>query len=168
VRRDLATTREKVESVRRWMRQADIDAGVVNGLTSSEQSELVQLRRAAAYFEKDALQNGVPAGRRRRASPVNLHGAGFQPRSSTSGAGRRCVPVISTTPTSPNHLGDLHGEDPEFGYRFLTDELTASGHHVGEIPCRRGPRRCRRVGVGRSPSGAPPVASSAVMRSAIE
>jgi transposase len=57
------------ESVRRWMRQADIDDGVRDGLTSSEQSEIVQLRRdkrrlemeneilrrAAAYFAKDAL-----------------------------------------------------------------------------------------------------------------
>jgi transposase len=58
-----------VESVRRWMRQADIDDGVKDGLTTAEQSELVQLRRrarrlemeneilrrAAAYFAKDAL-----------------------------------------------------------------------------------------------------------------
>jgi transposase len=57
------------ESVRRWMRQADIDDGVRGGLTSSEQSEIVQLRRdkrrlemeneilrrAAAYFAKDHL-----------------------------------------------------------------------------------------------------------------
>src|SRR5437588_13110912 len=57
------------ESVRRWMRQADVDDGVKNGQTSSEQSELVQLRRtnrrleheveilrrAAAYFAKDSL-----------------------------------------------------------------------------------------------------------------
>lgn len=57
------------ESVRRWMRQADIDDGVTNGLTTTEQSELVQLRRekrrlemeneilrrAAAYFAKDLL-----------------------------------------------------------------------------------------------------------------
>lgn len=58
-----------IESVRRWMRQADVDDGVHKGLTSSEQSEVVQLRRdkrrlemeneilrrAAAYFAKDAL-----------------------------------------------------------------------------------------------------------------
>ena len=58
-----------VESVRRWMRQADIDDGVKDGLTTAEQSEIVQLRRdkrrlemeneilrrAAAYFAKDAL-----------------------------------------------------------------------------------------------------------------
>src|SRR3712207_1463679 len=58
-----------VESLRRWVRQADIDDGVVDGQTSSEQSELVQLRRklrrlemenevlrrAAAYFAQDSL-----------------------------------------------------------------------------------------------------------------
>ena len=58
-----------VESVRRWMRQADVDDGVVDGQTSSEQDELVQLRRkarrlemeneilrrAAAYFARDVL-----------------------------------------------------------------------------------------------------------------
>jgi transposase len=57
------------ESVRRWMRQADIDVGVKDGLTTAEQSELVKLRRekrrlemeneilrrAAAYFARDAL-----------------------------------------------------------------------------------------------------------------
>lgn len=57
------------ESVRRWVRQADIDDGVTEGLTSSEQAEVVALRRdnrrlameneilrrAAAYFAKDAL-----------------------------------------------------------------------------------------------------------------
>jgi len=57
------------ESVRRWMRQADIDDGIKDGLTTAEQAEIVQLRRdkrrlemeneilrrAAAYFAKDAL-----------------------------------------------------------------------------------------------------------------
>jgi transposase len=55
-------------SLHRWMRQADIDDGVKDGLTSAEQNELVQLRRdkrrlemeveilrrATAYFAKDA------------------------------------------------------------------------------------------------------------------
>jgi transposase-like protein len=58
-----------VESVHRWMRQADVDDGVKDGLTTAEQAELVKmrreirrlemeneiLRRAAAYFAKDAL-----------------------------------------------------------------------------------------------------------------
>ena len=60
------------ESVRRWMRQADIDEGIKDGLRSAEQAEVVQLRRnvrrlemeneivrrAAAYFAKDALPKG--------------------------------------------------------------------------------------------------------------
>jgi transposase len=33
------------ETVRRWMRQADADDGVKDGLTSGEQPEIVQLRR---------------------------------------------------------------------------------------------------------------------------
>jgi transposase len=58
-----------IESVKRWCRQADIDDGIRDGQTTSEQSELVQLRRekrrlemeneilrrAAAYFAKDSL-----------------------------------------------------------------------------------------------------------------
>ena len=58
-----------VESVRRWVRQADVDDGVVDGQTSAEQNELVQLRRdkrrlemenkilrrAAAYFAVGSL-----------------------------------------------------------------------------------------------------------------
>jgi transposase len=58
-----------IESVRRWMRQADIDEGIKGGLTTAEQAETVRLRRenrrlemeneilrrAAAYFAKDAL-----------------------------------------------------------------------------------------------------------------
>ena len=57
-----------VESVKRWRRQADIDDGIVDGLTTTEQAEIVQLRRdkrrleqeveilrrATAYFAKDA------------------------------------------------------------------------------------------------------------------
>ena len=58
-----------IESVNRWVRQAEIDDGSREGTTTSEQTELVQLRkekrrlemeneilrRAAAYFAKDHL-----------------------------------------------------------------------------------------------------------------
>ena len=57
------------ESVRRWMRQSDIDDGIRDGQTTIEQTELVQLRRdkrrlemeneilrrAAAYFAQSSL-----------------------------------------------------------------------------------------------------------------
>lgn len=57
------------ETVRRWMKQADVDDGVRDGQTSAEQSELVALRRdkrrleleneilrrAAAYFAASTL-----------------------------------------------------------------------------------------------------------------
>jgi transposase len=56
-----------VSTLKRWMHQADVDDGVRDGLTSSEQAEIVQLRRdkrrlemeneilrrATAYFAKD-------------------------------------------------------------------------------------------------------------------
>ena len=41
------------ETVRRWMRQADIDEGVKEGLTSSEQSEMVSLRRKMRRLEME-------------------------------------------------------------------------------------------------------------------
>ena len=41
------------ETVRRWMRQAEIDAGVRDGKTSAEQSELVQLRRDKRRLEME-------------------------------------------------------------------------------------------------------------------
>ena len=57
------------ETVRRWVRQADVDEGIRDGQTTSEQSEVVQLRRrmrrlemeneilrrAAAYFAASSL-----------------------------------------------------------------------------------------------------------------
>jgi len=42
-----------VESVRRWVRRADVDDGVVDGQTSSEQNELVALRRKARRLEQE-------------------------------------------------------------------------------------------------------------------
>lgn len=56
-------------TLKRWLAQADIDDGVKDGLTSTEQNELVQLRRrmrrlemeneilrrAAAYFAAETL-----------------------------------------------------------------------------------------------------------------
>jgi len=43
-----------VESVRRWVRQADIDDGVTDGQTTIAQNELVQLRREKRWLEMDS------------------------------------------------------------------------------------------------------------------
>lgn len=45
------------ESVRRWMRQADVDDGIKGGQTSAEQAEIVQLRREKRRLE---LENEIP------------------------------------------------------------------------------------------------------------
>ena len=61
--------RISTSSLKRWLHQADVDGGLTGGLTTTEQEEAVQLRRdvrrlsmeneilrrAAAYFAKDAL-----------------------------------------------------------------------------------------------------------------
>jgi transposase len=39
--------------LRRWMKQADIDDGVQDGLTSDERAELVQLRRDKRVLEME-------------------------------------------------------------------------------------------------------------------
>ncbi len=69
-----------VESVRRWVRQADIDDGIVDGQTSAEQSELVQLRREKRRDE-EATMPSVSVFRstraRRRGFPMPADVAAF-------------------------------------------------------------------------------------------
>ena len=42
-----------VESVRRWGRQSDVDDGVIDGQSTSEQNELVVLRREKRRLEME-------------------------------------------------------------------------------------------------------------------
>ena len=44
-----------VSTLKRWMAQADIDDGIKDGLTTTEQAELVQLRRRARRLEQENL-----------------------------------------------------------------------------------------------------------------
>lgn len=148
-----------VESVRRWVRQADIDDGIKDGLTTAEQSELVQLRRdkrrleqeveilrrATAYFAKDA------APRMMFPLVADLAAEGvavvttcgvleFSPQAFYKWRARPCSDRYLDDAYVTNALVDAHGEDPEFGYRFLADELEIAGHRLGE---RRVWRLCR-------------------------
>jgi transposase-like protein len=53
------------ESLRRWMRKADIDDGIKDGLTTAEQKEVVQLRRTDRRLE---VENEIL----RQAAPTSL------------------------------------------------------------------------------------------------
>jgi putative transposase len=65
---------------------------------------------------------------------------GFSPQAFYTWQARPCSDRDYDDARLANALVDLHGDDPEFGYRFLTDELVAAGHAVGE---RRVWRLCR-------------------------
>ncbi len=49
------------DTLRRWLRQADVDAGRLKGATTDEQAELVRLRREVALVreERDILQQAT-------------------------------------------------------------------------------------------------------------
>ncbi|MFN2594998.1 MAG: IS3 family transposase [Actinomycetota bacterium] len=139
------------ESVRRWMRQADIDDGVRDGLTTAEQSEMVQLRRdkrrlemeneilrrAAAYFAKDAppkMKFPLVQELAAEGFPVRLT-CGVLGFSAQAFYKWRAHPVCDRgwfDAHLTNAIVDIHADDPEFGYRFIADEIEATGRRVGE------------------------------------
>ena len=108
-----------LSSLKRWLAQADIDDGVKDGLTSTEQQEIVQLRRdnrrltveneilrrAAAYFAKDAPQSEVPAGlragRRGLSRRADRRSWALLARATTSGWRVPSASATGTTPTWP-------------------------------------------------------------------
>ena len=49
------------DTLRRWLRQVDVDAGRLAGTTTDEQAELVRLRREVALLreERDILQKAT-------------------------------------------------------------------------------------------------------------
>lgn len=49
------------DTLRRWLRQADVDAGRLHGTTTDEKAELIRLRREVALLreERDILQKAT-------------------------------------------------------------------------------------------------------------
>ena len=130
----------------KWMRRAAIDDGERPGTSTSESAENRELkkrvrlleqenevlRRAAAYLGQAASQKAdVPARARarRRRDPC---------RGVVSGT-RSCSPALLPMAEAPivgparrghlaNAIHNAHGDDPEFGYRFLADEVRVGDH----------------------------------------
>jgi len=65
---------------------------------------------------------------------------GFSPQAFYKWRARPCSDRDLDDAYVTNALVDAHGEDPEFGYRFLADELEIAGYRLGE---RRVWRLCR-------------------------
>ena len=105
------------ESVRRWARQADVGDGIVTGQTTTEQTEVVQLRRRMRRLEMEneilrrggrLLRAGVapkielPAvrdpGRREDPGAADLRGARLQ-RSGLEVSDRLCKGRVGLTGT---------------------------------------------------------------------
>ncbi|CCH89269.1 transposase [Modestobacter italicus] len=140
-----------VESVRRWARQVDVDDGVIKGQTSTEQSEPVQFAPPDAQVgdgERDPAPRGGllrPELTPQMSYPLvrDLAAEGIPVRL-TCGVLGHSPPAYYAWTAAPitrrdladaylaNALGDAHGDDPEFGYRFLADELKHADHLAGE------------------------------------
>jgi HTH-like domain len=65
---------------------------------------------------------------------------GFSPQAFYKWRARPCSPRVLDDAHLVNAIVDVHADDPEFGYRLITDELAAAGHTVSE---RRVWRLCR-------------------------
>ncbi len=65
---------------------------------------------------------------------------GFSPQAFYKWRSKPCSERDWSDAHLTNAIVDVHADDPEFGYRFIADELEAAGHQVGE---RRVHRLCR-------------------------
>ncbi len=66
--------------------------------------------------------------------PVRLSSGvlGFSPQAFYKWRARPCSDRDRCDAHLTNAIVDIHAEDPEFGYRLITDELETAGHQVGE------------------------------------
>ena len=154
--------------LRSWLRLADVEDGVRPGTTAAESAELRELpsasnrlleqeneilRRAAAYFAGDLLlpkmmyplvldlaADGIPVA-------VTCRVLGFSKQAFYKW---RADPVVERDWDDAHLINaalDIHRDDPEFGYRFIADELADAAHaglRAGCTGCARssGSGRC--------------------------
>ncbi|MET8310760.1 IS3 family transposase [Micromonospora sp. NPDC005173] len=135
----------------KWLRQADIDAGIKPGVSGSDSAELREarkriklleqenevLRRAAAYLSQANLPkrlyplvselaaDGVPV-----AVTCRVLNIARQPY--YRWLARLVTDAELAEAYRADALFDAHRDDPEFGYRFLADEARAAGQPMVE------------------------------------
>jgi hypothetical protein len=108
------------------MKQADGDDGIKDGQTTSEQAEVVQLRRRMRRLE---MENEILGWAAAYIATQAFYAWLKQP------VGDPELEVAFAI----NALVDAQGDDPAFGYRFLADELERAPISIGE---RRAWRLC--------------------------
>ncbi|WP_344648732.1 IS3 family transposase [Cryptosporangium japonicum] len=139
----------------KWMRQADVEDGVKPGVTTDQSAELRELRRRNRLLEQE---NEVLRRAAAYLSQAQLPKRLYPLVTELAASGARIrVPVAvacrvlklhrqhyyawlakSVTDAEleqaylANAVFDAHRDDPEFGYRFLTDEVRDAGHPAAE------------------------------------
>ncbi|WTI41946.1 IS3 family transposase [Streptomyces sp. NBC_00589] len=135
----------------KWMRRADIDDGLQPGTTTQENAELRAarqriklleqenevLRRAAAYLSqesdgkriyplvKELAAHGVPV-------TVTCRVLRLARQPYYRWLDRPVTDAVLEEAYRANALFDAHGDDPEFGYRFLADEARGAGEVMAD------------------------------------
>ncbi|NDV11034.1 IS3 family transposase [Rhodococcus sp. IEGM 248] len=137
--------------LKNWLRKADIEDGTRPGLTRDESDELREARKRIRLLEQEAeVMRRAVAYLSRDVNPKMMFplvrdlaadGIAVAVTCRVLGFSRQAFYKWNTDPVSRrdwddahliNAALDIHAGDPEFGYRFIADELPAHGIVAGE------------------------------------